>query len=110
VDGAGAWAIYFKIVIPMIRPALATGAILAFQLVWNNLETSNLFTDTESVRTLAFYMNTLSVAGGTTGGAASIAGQGMSAAASAIMFIPNLILFIILQSNVMNTMAHSGLK
>jgi ABC-type glycerol-3-phosphate transport system permease component len=103
VDGAGPMAVYWKIVIPMTRPAIATGAILAFQLVWNNIETSAIFTTEEGVRTLAFYMSTLSMSG-------AIAGQGMAAAASLIMFIPNLILFIILQSNVMNTMAHSGLK
>ena len=84
-------------------PALATGAILSFQMVWNNLETSMLFTTSDSIRTLAFYMNTLAAAGG-------IAGQGMAAAAALIMFVPNLILFIVLQSKVMNTMAHSGLK
>jgi multiple sugar transport system permease protein len=40
----------------------------------------------------------------------SVAGQGISAAAGLMMFIPNLVLFIILQSKVMNTMAHSGIK
>ena len=40
----------------------------------------------------------------------TVAGQGIAAAASLIMFLPNLILFIILQKNVMNTMAHSGIK
>ncbi|HBD74472.1 MAG TPA: ABC transporter permease, partial [Acholeplasmataceae bacterium] len=40
----------------------------------------------------------------------TVAGQGMAAAASLIMFIPNLVLFIFLQSRVMNTMAHSGIK
>ena len=103
VDGAGAWRIYTGIVIPMIRPALATGAILAFQGAWNNMESSALFTTSESIRTLPFYMNTLAAAGG-------IAGQGMQAAAALIMFLPNLLLFIIMQSRVMNTMAHSGLK
>ena len=39
-----------------------------------------------------------------------VAGQGIAAAASLIMFLPNLILFVLLQSKVMNTMAHSGLK
>jgi ABC-type glycerol-3-phosphate transport system permease component len=103
VDGGGAWRIYINIMIPMVRPALATGAILAFQMAWNNLETSALFTTSDSVRTLAFYMNTLAAAGG-------IAGQGMAAAAALIMFVPNLLLFVVLQSKVMNTMAHSGLK
>lgn len=40
----------------------------------------------------------------------TVAGAGVGAAATLIMFMPNLILFIILQSRVMNTMAHSGIK
>ena len=40
----------------------------------------------------------------------AVAGLGMQAAATLIMFLPNLILFIILQSRVMNTMSHSGMK
>lgn len=103
LEGAGSWTIYRKIILPMVKPAIATGAILAFQAVWNNVETSNLFTSTESIRTLAFYMNTLS-------GVGTVQGQGMAAAAALIMFVPNLLLFVIMQSNVMNTMAHSGLK
>ncbi|GHV01289.1 ABC transporter permease [Spirochaetia bacterium] len=103
VDGATSLRVFFKIIIPMILPALATSTILSFQAVWNNIETSSMFTTQEAFRTLAFYMNTLSATG-------AIAGQGMAAAASLIMFLPNLILFIILQSNVMNTMAYSGLK
>ena len=103
LEGAGAFTVYRRIILPMIRPAVATGAILEFQLVWNNLETSSLFTSMESIRTLAFYMNTLTSVN-------TVAGQGMAAAASLIMFIPNLLLFILLQSSVMNTMAHSGLK
>ncbi|MDR1643496.1 MAG: carbohydrate ABC transporter permease [Clostridiales bacterium] len=103
VDGAGALSVFFKVILPMIRPAVATGAILAFQLSWNNIETSSVFTTQEEVRTLAFYMSTLSASG-------AVAGQGMAAAATLVMFVPNLVLFVILQSNVMNTMAHSGLK
>ncbi len=103
IEGAGAFTVYRKVIIPLIKPALATGAILAFQAVWNNVETSNLFTSSEGVRTLAFYMNTWTKVD-------AVQGQGMAAAASLIMFIPNLVLFVIMQSSVMNTMAHSGLK
>ena len=103
LEGAGSFTIYLKIILPMVKPAIATGCILTFQQVWNNTETSNLFTSTESIRTLAFYMNTLS-------GVGTVQGQGMAAAAALIMFVPNLVLFIISQSSVMNTMAHSGLK
>ncbi|MEK5038251.1 carbohydrate ABC transporter permease [Sporosarcina sp. FSL K6-3457] len=104
VDGANDFQIYWKIILPLIKPALATAAILVFQVVWNDVETSTLFTTSENMRTLAFFMNTLAV------NTNVVVGQGMAAVASLIMFIPNLILFIILQSSVMNTMSHSGLK
>jgi ABC-type glycerol-3-phosphate transport system permease component len=106
MDGATEMKIYFKIIIPMIKPAIATAAILVFQQVWTNLETSNYYINDDSLKTLAFYMSTLTSTTTTN----TVAGQGISAAASLIMFLPNLILFCILQKNVMNTMAHSGIK
>jgi len=58
------------------------------------------------LKSLTFYMNTLASASTTN----TVAGQGVQAAASLIMFVPNLVLFCILQRHVMNTMAHSGIK
>ena len=104
VDGAGKFVIYRKVILPLIKPAIATTCILSFQQVWGNIETSSMFTSRESMRTLAFYMSTLVNAN------ATVAGQGIAAAASLIMFLPNILLFVILQSQVMNTMAHSGIK
>lgn len=104
MDGASDFAVYLKVILPMIRPAIATAAILVFQQVWTNMETSSYFINDDSMKTLAFYMNTLVNANNT------VAGQGMAAAASLIMFLPNLILFIVLQNKVMNTMASSGIK
>ncbi len=108
IDGATDLVIYWRIILPMIRPALATIAILTFQAAWNNAEISTLYINTESMRTLAFYLTTLTAT--TTTGAAAVAGQGMAAAAALIMFLPNLMMFIILQRQVMSTMSHSGLK
>lgn len=104
IDGATDMTVYRKIIIPMIKPAIATAAILVFQQVWANMETSNYYINDDSMKTLTFYMNSLVNANNT------VSGQGMAAAATLIMFVPNLVLFIILQNNVMNTMAHSGIK
>ena len=54
--------------------------------------------------TFAYYMSTLSTSSN------AVAGKGMAAAASLIMFMPNLIIFVFLQSRVMATMSHSGIK
>jgi ABC-type glycerol-3-phosphate transport system permease component len=107
VDGASDLWIYWRIILPMIKPAIATIAILTFQASWNNAETSTMFINNESLKTFAFYLSTLTA---TSAGANVVAGQGIAAAASLIMFLPNLIIFILLQSQVMSTMAHSGLK
>lgn len=103
IDGGSDYLIIRKIIVPLVSPALATVVIISFQTAWNATEASTLYINDETLKNFAFYMNSLSSAGG-------VAGQGVAAASSLIMFLPNLILFIICQSRVMNTMAHSGLK
>ena len=105
IDGATDYQILNKIIIPLVKPTLATVAMLSFQSAWNSTEASTLFLDNESLKTFAYYMGILPSNVGN-----SVAGMGISAAGTLIMFLPNLILFIVLQSRVMNTMAHSGIK
>ena len=105
IDGASEMEIFIKIIVPMIMPAIATVGILTFQSIWNDVSTSSLYITDESKRTLAFFVQSLTAMQGNT-----VAGQGLAAAAGLMMFLPNFILFIILQSKVMNTMAHSGIK
>lgn len=105
IDGANDFIIVWKIVMPIIKPAMVTVAILAFQTSWNSAEESTLFINTDELRTFAFYLSSL-----TAGSTTTVASQGMAAAASLILFVPNLIVFIAMQSKVMNTMAHSGIK
>ncbi len=106
IDGANDFVIIRRIIMPIIGPALATVGLLTFQIVWNNVETSNLFVTDESIKTLAFYLSVFT----DRAQEGSIAGAGMAAAAGMIMFLPNLVIFIFMQSRVMNTMSHSGIK
>ena len=104
LDGAGDFYIYTKIILPLVKPALVTVAILAFQSAWNNTETSNLYVNNEELQTFAYYLSTLSNSSN------SVSGAGVSAASALILFLPNLIIFIVLQAQVMDTMARSGIK
>ncbi|MCI8642633.1 MAG: carbohydrate ABC transporter permease [Lachnospiraceae bacterium] len=103
MDGANDVTIIFKVIIPLTRPALATSVVLTFQQVWGAVEASNNFITDDSMRTLAFYLNSIATNN-------TVAAQGMVAAASVILFLPTLIIFICMQSQVMNTMSHSGIK
>ena len=106
IDGASDYFILRKIVVPMVTPALATVAILAFQMAWGDVATSTNFITNESLRTLPFYVQ--NIVDPTTPHA--VAGVAAASAGNLLMLLPNLILFILLQSRVMNTMAHSGIK
>ncbi len=105
IDGASDFTILRKIIIPLIKSPLATVAMLAFQSSWTSVEASSYYINNDSLKTFAFYVTTLSNQSGNV-----VAGKGISAAATLIMFLPSLILFIILQSRVMNSMAYSGIK
>lgn len=105
IDGATNWYIFRKIIIPLIKPSLVTVAVLAFQATWGNLESSNLFIDIESYKTLPYYLNTIVSSSGNV-----VASSGMGAVAQLIVFLPNFIIFIFLQNRVMESMAHSGIK
>lgn len=105
IDGAGDITIMRKIVMPMIKSPLATVAILSFSSAWNATEASTYYINNDSLKNFAFYVSTLSNATGNV-----VAGAGVSAAATLIMLLPSLILFIVMQSRVMNSMAHSGIK
>ncbi|PLT48092.1 carbohydrate ABC transporter permease [Paenibacillus sp. FSL W8-1187] len=105
MDGGGNWRVYWSVMLPLVKPALVTVAILTFQATWGNVESSANFMNDESLRTLPFYLNTLVAQSGNI-----VAGAGLSAVAGMILFVPNLVLFIILQNKVMDSMAHTGIK
>ncbi len=103
IDGANDYQILIKIIMPLVKPALSTLTITTFQSAWGSEVASTNYINNESLKTFAFYLHTLSASG-------TVSGQGVAAAATLILFVPNLIIFIFMQSKVMSTMAHSGIK
>lgn len=100
VDGASLFTICWRIVIPNQKPALMTMAIFAFQGAWNITGGSVVYD--ESLKTLPTVIQQAAAAG--------ISRQGVTMAAAVILFIPPVLFFILAQSQVMETMAHSGIK
>ena len=105
IDGAGYVRIHFKIVMPIVKPALVTAFIMVFQSFWTN--TGDKFIYTEAKKGFAYMVSQLAN-GKVNGMGASYAG--ISAAAAVIMFAVPLIVFLIMQNNVVSTMATSGMK
>lgn len=100
IDGARMWTIYAKIAMPLARPAWLTLMILMIQNLWN--ARGSTFIYSEELKTLPYALGQI-VAGG-------IARAGVGAAVSLVMIFVPVATFIIVQSNVMETMASSGIK
>ncbi|MEI7025422.1 carbohydrate ABC transporter permease [Paenibacillus sp. y28] len=105
LDGASELQLFARIVLPVCMPAIATVAILTFQASWGNTETSTLFMQDDEMKNFPFFLTTL-----TNHLANNVARQGAAAAAALVMFVPNLIIFLLFQGKVIATMAHSGIK
>lgn len=100
VDGAGLFRICWTIVMPNLKPALMTLLIFAFQGAWNIQGGALIYS--EELKTLPTIMNQIAASG--------IARQGVTFATAVILMIPPLLVFVIAQNNVMETMANSGIK
>jgi len=100
VDGAGLFRICWQIVMPNQKPALMTLIIFAFQAAWN-LQ-SGTFVFDESLKTLPTVVQQAADSG--------LARAGVAMAAAVFMLIPPIVVFMIAQKNVIETMAHSGIK
>ncbi len=100
IDGANEFTIFWRIVMPLVKPAWLTLIIFSFQGLWGQGGTT--YIQTESLKTLNYALSQI-MAGG-------IARQGAAAAASVIMMIVPVLVFVITQSNVLETVATSGMK
>ena len=100
IDGAGETRILFGIVMPIVKPAWLTLIIFSFQGLWTNDGGALVFS--EKLRTLPYALSTIAGDG--------IARAGTSAVISVIMLIPPIAVFLASQSNVLQTMATSGMK
>lgn len=100
IDGASDFRIWWSMVMPMVKPAWMTLAIFTFRDLWNMGESQYIYE--ESLKTLTAVMQSISSAG--------IARAGAGAAVALIMMIPPVVVFVISQSSVMETMATTGIK
>ena len=100
VDGAGLFRICWQIVIPNQKPALMTLIIFAFQGAWNIQAGSVVFR--EEYKTLPTVVSQAAASG--------LARAGVAMAAAVFMLVPPIVIFMLAQRQVIETMAHSGIK
>jgi ABC-type glycerol-3-phosphate transport system permease component len=104
IDGASEWAVFWKVVMPLVRPAWITLIIFSFIGTWNDFFTPLIFTRSEQMKTLPLAMSSIG------GGPGVVARWGAVAAASLVVTVPTFVIFVLLQRYVMETMSYSGIK
>ncbi len=100
LDGAGELTIFFRIIMPNVKPAWLTLAIFQFQTLWAN--TGSGFLRSEQLKPLQYALYQI-VAGGP-------ARQGAAAVVQLIIAAIPITFFIVCQSNIIETMTTSGMK
>lgn len=60
IDGCGVWGIFFRIIVPLMKPAVATIGIYTFLQCWNELMFANIFISSSTYKTLPVGVQALS--------------------------------------------------
>ncbi|MFG2703967.1 carbohydrate ABC transporter permease [Streptomyces sp. NPDC048386] len=106
IDGAGEWYIFFRIVLPLVRPALATLTIFTFLGSWNNFVWPLIATNDPGKYTLPVALATFANDPNRT----VVGGNGMLMAGSLLVVLPVLVVFAVLQRHFTQGIATAGLK
>ncbi len=106
IDGAGEWYIFWRIVLPLVKPALATLTIFTFLGSWNNFVWPLIATNDPGKYTLPVALATFANDPNRTVGG----GNGMLMAGSLLVVLPVLLVFVVLQRHFTQGIATAGLK
>lgn len=102
IEGAGRVRIFFRIIFPLLKPILATVATLQFLGVWNEFNVSILLLQNEAIKTIPMQQYVFFGAYG--------ADYNTAFAAAVITMIPVIIIFLILQKQVVAGMTAGAVK
>lgn len=100
VDGAGPYRIFFQIALPIVKPCWLTLTLFGFRDIWAAVPDGTVFN--ESLKTLPTVMTQITAGG--------IARSGSAMAVTVIMMVPPIIVYMISQGNVIESMSSAGIK
>ena len=100
LDGASEIRTYWTIAMPMVKPAWLTLIIYSFQSLWN--AGSSIYIYSEQLKSFNYAIGQITAGG--------IKRQGAAAASTVLMMAVPILVFVITQSNIIETMGSSGMK
>lgn len=102
IDGANRFQIYAKVLLPQLKPAMATLAVLRFMGMWNDFLYPLIVTTRQEMRTLTVGLTTVTLTGSSP--------VGVEMAGAVLGFVPTFIVFLIGQKYMIEGVSLSGLK
>lgn len=100
IDGASRWKIFNQIIMPNVKPAWLTLIIFSVQNLWNNKAATFIYS--EEKKTLVYALQQIQSGG--------IARTGQAAAVTVVVMVVPILIFVLSESQILETMASSGLK
>ncbi len=100
IDGASHMRIFWRIVMPLIKPAWMTLIILCVQTLWNS--TGGVYIFSEELKPITVALSQLATG--------TISRSGVSAAVTVVMMVVPVVTFLVSQNQVIETMSTSGMK
>ena len=100
LDGASELRTFWSIAMPMVKPGWLTLIVYSFQGLWNSGQSSFIYS--EQLKTLNYAISQITAGG--------VARAGATAASTVVMMIVPILVFVISQSNIIETMGSSGMK
>ena len=100
LDGAGELRTFWIIAMPMVKPGWLTLIVYSFQDLWN--KGASIYIHSEQLKSLNYAIQQITAGG--------IKRAGASAAATVVMMLVPIMVFVITQSNIIETMGSSGMK
>ena len=102
LDGCGTWGTFFRVIVPLMRPAVATVGIYTFLQCWNELMFANVFISKDALKTLPV-------------GVQALSGQyttdwGPIGAALSLATIPTLIVYVFLSKRIQDSFIAGAVK
>ncbi len=108
LDGGSHYTVFFRIMLPLAMPLMATVFLLNFIQYWNDFETPYMFLPNHTTAGIMLYMSII-------GGGGSWAGEGVIAltsqlAAAFLVFLPIFVLFLVFRNKIMGNLSEGGIK
>ena len=100
LDGASELRTFWTIAMPMVKPAWLTLIVYCFQGLWN--AGASIYIHSEQLKSLNYAISQITAGG--------IKRAGASAAATVVMMLVPILVFVVTQSNIIETMGSSGMK